>query len=160
MGSMMGDMCAAKSYVRYFYDNYQGRVAIGVGYTSDLSDIYPFVFQNEKNESVGIVAIDALPDEERIVYIYHLGAFESQFGSGSSILHELCKQADKFNVSLKVSPVVMPNGKAPSMVTDQLIAWYKKFGFKGSSGLLRKPLANRLDLEAPPEKVDLVFFGH
>ena len=137
----MVNMCAAKSYVRYFYDKYQGRVAIGVGYTSDLSEIYPFVFQNEKNESVGIVAIDAIPDEERIVYIYHLGAFESQCGSGSSILRELCEQADKFNVSLKVSPIVMPNGKAPSMAPDQLIAWYKKFGFRGSSGLLRNPMA-------------------
>jgi hypothetical protein len=141
---MMGDICAAKSYVRYFYDKYQGRVAIGVGYTSDLSDIYPFVFQNEKEESVGIVAIDALPNEEKTVYIYHLGAFESQCGSGSSILRELCEQADKFNVSLKVSPVVMPNGKSPSMATDQLIAWYKKFGFRGSSGLLRKPLTAKI----------------
>ena len=109
----MVNMWAAKSYVRYFYDKYQGRVAIGVGYTSDLSEIYPFVFQNEKNESVGIVAIDAIPDEERIVYIYYLGAFESQCGSGSSILRELCEQADKFNVSLKVSTIVMPNRKAP-----------------------------------------------
>jgi len=136
----MGNMFAAKSYVRYFYDKYHGRVAIGVGYTSDLSEIYPFVFQNERKESIGIVAIDAIPNEERIVYIYHLGVFESQCGNGSSILRELCDQADKFNISLKVSPIVMPNGRAPSMATDQLIAWYKKFGFRGSSGLLRNPL--------------------
>lgn len=136
----MGNMCAAKNYVRYFYEKYQGRVAIGVGYANDLSEIYPLVFKNENKESIGIVAIDSIQNEERIVYIYHLSVFESRFGNGSFILHELCDQADKFNVSLKVSPIVMPNGKDPSMATDQLIVWYKKFGFRGSSGLLRNPL--------------------
>jgi len=136
----MGNVCAAKNYVRYFYDKYQGRVAIGVGYNDDLSEIFPLVFQNENNESIGIVAIDAIPNEKRIVYIYHLGAFKSQCGNGSYILQELCDQADNFNVSLKVSPIAMPNGKTPLMATDHLIGWYKKFGFKGSSGLLRNPL--------------------
>jgi len=136
----MGTMCAAKHYVRHFYSKYHGRVAIGVGYASDLSEIYPLVFQNEKKESIGIVAIDAIPNEERIVYIYHLGVFKPQCGNGSLILQELCDQADKFNVSLKVSPIVMPNGKDPSMTTGQLIAWYNKFGFRGSSGLSRNPL--------------------
>jgi len=136
----MDTMCAAKDYVRYFYNKYQGRVAIGVGYTEALAEIYPLVFKNEDKESIGIVAIDAIPNEERIVYIYHLGAFESQCGNGSIILQELCEQADKFNITLKVSPIVMPNGKEPAMATDQLVVWYEKFGFRGSSGLLRLPL--------------------
>lgn len=137
---MMGNMCAADKHVRYFYNKYQGRIAIGVGYTNDLAEIYPLVFQNKNREAIGIVAIAAIPDEKTIVYIYHLGAFEAQCGNGSIIIQELCDQADKFSVSLKVSPIVMPNGKDPSMATDQLVGWYKKFGFRGGSGLLRNPL--------------------
>jgi len=133
-------MCAAKKYVRYFYEKYQGRVAIGVGYSEDLSEIIPLVFQNENNEAIGIVAIDAIPEDKSIVYIYHLGSFISQCGNGSYILQELCDQADNFNVSLKVSPIVMPNGSSPLMATDHLVRWYKRFGFRGISGLLRIPL--------------------
>lgn len=136
----MGNTCAAKNYVRYFQDKYQGRVAIGVGYTEDLAEIYPLVIQNEDKDAIGIVAINVMPGEERVVYIYHWGAFESLHGIGSLILRELCDQADKFNVFLKVSPIVMPNGKDPTMATEQLIGWYKKFGFRGGSGLLRNPL--------------------
>jgi hypothetical protein len=140
---MMGNMCTAESYVSYFYDKYHGRVAIGVGYTTGLVEIYPLVFQNKNKESIGIVAMDTIPDEESIVYIYHLGAFESGCGNGSVILQELCDQADRFNISLKVSPIVMSNGKDPSMATDQLIEWYKKFGFRGNAGLLRNPLTGQ-----------------
>jgi len=61
---MMENMCAAKSYVCYFYDKYRGRIAIGVGYTVDMSEIYPFVFQDEKNEFIGVIAMDAIPNEE------------------------------------------------------------------------------------------------
>jgi hypothetical protein len=32
-------------YVNYFYEKYESRVAIGVGYNQDLSEIYPFVFE-------------------------------------------------------------------------------------------------------------------
>jgi hypothetical protein len=140
MRFMMVNTCAAKNYVRFFKNKYQGRVAIGVGYTENASEIYPLVFKNEDSESIGIVAINALPSEKSVVYIYHLGAFESQHGNGSLMLQELCEQADKFNVFLKVSPIALPNGKDPSMATEQLIEWYHKFGFRGSSGLLRKPL--------------------
>jgi hypothetical protein len=89
---------------------------------------------------MGIVAIDVMPDEEKIVCICHLSAFESRSGNGSFILIELCNQADKFNVILKVSPIVMQNFKDPSMAADQLIPCYKSLGFIVSSGLLRNPL--------------------
>ena len=98
---------------------------------------------DKNKESIGVVAMDAIPDEESIVYIYHLGAFESGCGNGSVILQELCDQADRFNISLKVSPIVMPNGKDRSMATDQLIEWYKRFGFRGNAGLLRNPLTGK-----------------
>jgi hypothetical protein len=140
---MMGRMRTAKNYVKFFYEKYLGRVAIGVGYDDDLSEIYPMVFKNENHESIGIVALGAVPDEEGIVYIYHLGAFELRRGNGSKILKELCDRADKFDVSLKASAIVMPNGKDPSMSTDNLIKWYKRFGFKENNGLLRNPMVRK-----------------
>ncbi len=43
-------------YVNHFYMTYEGRVAIGVGYKQDLSEIYPFVFEDSAGNSIGIVA--------------------------------------------------------------------------------------------------------
>ena len=139
----MDNICKAEKYVRHFYNKYLGRVAIGVGYKSNLEEIYPFVFQNKCKESIGIIAMDAIPDEERKVYIYHLGAFKTGCGDGSVILQELCDQADKFKVLLTVSPIVMPNGEDSLMNTNQLIEWYKKYGFRGDSGLSRNPINDK-----------------
>ena len=136
---MTGQMSKENDYVNYFHTKYQGRIAIGVGYNENLNEIYPIVFQNSDGESIGIVALGAVPDEDKIVHIYHLGAFESRCGNGSLILKELCEQADAFDVSLRASAIVMPNGKDPAMSTEQLIGWYNRFGFKNKSGLLRPP---------------------
>ncbi|MBL7180175.1 MAG: hypothetical protein ABIK98_08320 [Pseudomonadota bacterium] len=129
-------------YVDHLYKKYQGRVAIGVGYNQNLSEIYPLVFQNSDGESIGIVALGVIPNEKSVVHIYHLGAFISRRGDGSKILKELCRQADIFKIYLSVSAVFMPNGKDPQMDTKRLIKWYESFGFKGDSGLLRKPKTN------------------
>jgi hypothetical protein len=126
-------------YVNYFYEKYQGRVAIGVGYGQNFSEIFPFVFINTAGDAIGIVALGVIPESEDIVYIYHLGAFISGCGHGSTILKELCHQADRFNICLSVSAISMPNGKDPSMGKEQLTQWYESFGFTGDSGLLRKP---------------------
>lgn len=126
-------------YVNHFYEKYHGRIAIGVGYKQDLSEIYPFVFQNINGESIGIVALGVLPDENNMVYIYHLGAFISRHGNGSVILTELCQQADNFGIHLSVGAIHMSNGKDPLMETKRLIRWYESFGFMGESGLIRNP---------------------
>ena len=132
-------MSRETDYVNYLYAKYHGRVAIGVGYNPDLSEIFPFVFQNKKGESIGIVAVGLMPEGSKGVYIYHLGAFISRRGNGSIILKELCRQADKFNISLSLSAISSPNGDATAMNTKQLARWYKSFGFKGESGLSRSP---------------------
>lgn len=135
----MDKISSAERYVRYFYEKYFGRIAIGVGYTNKFEEIFPLVFQDNKDDSIGIIALDVVPDEEKMVYIYHLGAFKTNDGNGSVMLKELCDQADRFNVCLKVSPNVMPNGKEPSIETEQLVNWYKRYGFEGNFGLLRNP---------------------
>jgi hypothetical protein len=126
-------------YVEYFYEKYRGRVAISVGYGPNLTEIFPFVFMDKDGDAIGIVALGVVPESEDKVYIYHLGAFISKHGYGSTILKELCDQADRFSICLGVSAIVMPNGKDPLMENGQLTQWYESFGFKGSSSLLRKP---------------------
>lgn len=126
-------------YVSYFYKRYQGRVALGVGYDQNISEIFPLVYQTSYGESIGVVALGVVADNKNVVHIYHLGAFISQQGDGSKILQELCVQADNFNISLTVSAIVMPNGKERQIEDNSLIQWYKSFGFSGETGLIREP---------------------
>jgi hypothetical protein len=127
-------------YVNYFYEKYEGRVAIGVGYDQNLSEIYPFVFEDTEGQSIGVVALGIYTHENiDCVHIYHIGSFMSNRGNGSQILQELCVLADKYHIILSLSPVFMPNGKNEPMSTEQLRSWYGRFGFKGSSHFKRKP---------------------
>ena len=124
-------------YVDYFYEKYQGRVAIGVGYGNDLSEIFPFVFLDDSGEAIGIVALGVIHDIEYFVYIYHISAFRPKQGYGSIILKELCSQADRFNIDLSVSAIFIDNGKDQDMDTNKLIQWYQHHGFNGTSGMVR-----------------------
>lgn len=127
-------------YVDYFYEKYKGRVAIGVGYDPNLSEIYPFVIEDTGGKSIGVVALGVHTDEKiNYVHIYHLGSFKGNRGDGSQILQELCFQADKYQIILSLSPIFMPNGKSEPMSTEQLRSWYGRFGFRGSSPFKRKP---------------------
>ena len=128
-----------KAYVDYFYDNYKGRVAIGVGYNNQITEIYPLVYQTVNGSSIGVVALDVVEHDEKWVHIYHIGAFVTRQGDGSKILEELCLQADGYNISLGVSPIVMPNGTGSQIGDAQLVKWYQRYGFKGEAGLLRQP---------------------
>ena len=129
-----------KNYVEFFYDKFEGRVAIGVGYDQNLSEIYPFVFEDANGKSIGVVALGVYThDEVNLVHIYHIGAFKSNHGNGSRILQQLCLQADKDQIILSLSPIFMPNGKNEPMSTEQLMAWYGRFGFKGGSPFRREP---------------------
>ena len=127
-------------YVKYFYKKYEGRVAIGVGYDQNLSEIYPFVFEDTDGRSIGVVALGVYPHETmNYVHIYHIGSFRRNRGNGSSILHELCFQADKYQIILSLSPMFMPNGRDKPMSTEQMRSWYGSFGFRGSSHFKRVP---------------------
>ena len=127
-------------YVNFFYKKYEGRVAIGVGYNQDLSEIYPFVFEDTDGNSIGIAAL-AVYTHKNIdyVHIYHLGSFKNYRGNGNKMLEELCFQADKYQIILSLSPIIMPNGKNESMTSECLRKWYGRFGFKGSVQFKREP---------------------
>jgi hypothetical protein len=126
-------------YVDYFYDKYEGRVAIGVGYTNEFSEIFPLVFQNGDGESIGIVALGAIASDQDVVHIFHLSAFVAQCGDGSEMLGELCRQADIFRVYLSVSAIFMDNGKDSKMAAGVLEKWYERFDFVDNSGYVRAP---------------------
>jgi hypothetical protein len=136
------------AYVNYFYKKYEGRVAIGVGYDQNLSEIYPFVFENTDGKSIGIVALGVYTDENiNYVHIYHIGTFKNNLGNGSQILQELCLQADKYQIILSLSPMFMPNGKNKPMSSEHLRSWYGGFGFRGNSRFKRSPAD--MVIEAP-----------
>ena len=129
-----------KNYVKFFYDKFEGRVAIGVGYDQNLSEIYPFVFEDADGKSIGVVALGVYThDEVNLVHIYHIGSFKSNRGNGSRILRQLCLQADKYQIILSLSPIFMHNGRNEPMSTEQLMAWYGRFGFKDGSPFKREP---------------------
>ena len=127
-------------YVNYFYQKYEGRVAIGVGYGQDLSEIYPFVFEDTDGNAIGIAALGVYTNENiDYAHIYHIGSFKSNRGDGSQILQELCSQADKYRIILSLSPIFMPNGNNEPMSDEQLKSWYGRFGFGGSLPFCREP---------------------
>jgi hypothetical protein len=133
-------MTAEQRFVDHLYQKYEGRVAIGVGYDHNLSEIYPFVFEDSDDHSIGAVALGVIQAENlEHVYIYHLSSFKSKRGSGKKMLAELCRQADKFQVVLSLSPLFVPNGKNEHMSSERLKIWYGKFGFKGSPQFKREP---------------------
>ena len=127
-------------YVNHFYEKYEGRLAIGVGYDQNLSEIYPFVFEDTDGKSIGVVALGVYTNEHiSYVHIYHIDSFKSNRGNGSQMLQDLCIQADNYQIILSLSPVFMPNGKDKPMSSEQLISWYGRFGFMGSSPFRREP---------------------
>jgi len=116
-------------------------VAIGVGYGQDLSEIYPFVFENTDGNAIGIVALGVYSNENiPYAHIYHIGSFRSNRGDGSRILRELCFQADKYQIILSLSPIFMPTGNNEPMSDELLKSWYGRFGFKGSLPFSRAPI--------------------
>ena len=134
-------MSQENDYVNYFYDRYEGRVAIGVGYADDLSEIYPFVFEDPAGAAIGLVALGVYTVESiAYVHIYHMGSFKGRRGSGTQILEELCLQADKHQIILSLSPIYMPNGKDDVMSDEHLRDWYGRYGFKGGSHFKREPV--------------------
>ena len=127
-------------YVNHFYEKYEGRIAVGVGYNQDLSEIYPFVFEDSAGNSIGIVALGAYSHEDiNYVHIYHIGSFKANRGDGAQMLQELCFQADKYRIILSLSPIPMPKVKNESMSSKFLRKWYGNFGFKGRLHFIREP---------------------
>lgn len=123
-----------------FYQRFPGRIAIGVGYSQEMMEIFPIVVEDAQNKALGIVAMATLSnDSMNSVHIFHLSVFNQNRGNGTKIIELLCKKADKLNVILSLSPIPAPNGENRQISNKQLLTWYRKFGFKGETLLCRKP---------------------
>ena len=135
-------MIPESKFVRYFYQTYKGRVALSAGYDQKLDEIYPFVFENSDRHAIGMVALATqFHTHEDMVHIYHLSAFRTGCGDGTTMLQELCGQADHFQIILSLSPFSLPNGVSPSMSSDALKRWYEKYNFKNGLQFSRRPQA-------------------
>jgi GNAT superfamily N-acetyltransferase len=129
-----------RRYVEGFYQRYSGRVAICVGYSQEMAELFPFVLEDGGGKALGIIAMAALTNEEMsTVHIFHFSAFKQWRGDGSKMLRHLCQTADRLSIILSLSPIPSPNGNNRLLDHQQLIAWYRKYGFKGESLLCRPP---------------------
>ncbi|MFA6009219.1 MAG: hypothetical protein WC799_04485 [Desulfobacteraceae bacterium] len=130
-----------QGYVHYLYEKYQGRIAIGVGYDTEMEEIFPFVFESPKGNSLGIVALSAVQQKAGpVVYIFHFSTFNPNHGSGRIMIGELCRLADHYQVVLSLSPFTLPNGGLGLMNSKQLKSWYVSYGFGGNHSFRREPI--------------------
>ena len=128
-------------YVDFFYRKYPGRLALGVGYDESLTEIFPFVFINDKGDALGGIALSPIEhDEGFTVHIFHISSFVTNCGDGTTMLRELCQKADDFSITLCLSPVAMSNGTDDIMDSGQLKKWYEQYGFQGKNDFCREPL--------------------
>ncbi|VFQ45591.1 hypothetical protein [Desulfoluna butyratoxydans] len=131
----------AHAFVLSFYTRFPGRVALSVGYGPGLTEIFPFVFEALCGTPIGIVALAVMTQQDReVVHLYHVGAFTPGSGHGTTMLDELCSQANRFSVALSLSPVPCPTEIPPPLGSDALDAWYRRFGFQGDGHLVREPV--------------------
>lgn len=138
-----------RRFVRYLYDRFKGRIAIGVGYDADMSEIYPFVYESPQGNALGIVALSAIHNESGdSVYIFHFSTFDTNKGSGRIMLDELCNLADHYQVVLSLSPFTLSNGSKNLMNSKQLRSWYGSYGFEGDVFFKREPISPIAPLSA------------
>jgi len=127
-------------YVASFHKRFQGRIAISIGYSAEMVELFPIVIEDEQKRALGIVAMAAMSTAEGVsVHLYHFSAFQQRRGNGSKMLALLCKKADQLSVILTVDPTPSYNGKDLTISSRGLIGWYQKFGFRGETLLRRHP---------------------
>ena len=127
-------------FIKCLYKRYTGRVAIGVGYSQGMEEIFPIVLEDNQGKVLGIVAMAAVEhDGIGSVHILHFSVFSQKLGNGTKMLKILCLKADLLNIVLSLTPIPSPNGEDISISRKKLSAWYQKFGFEGDTFLSRPP---------------------
>ena len=127
-------------FIDGFCKRYPGRVAIGVAYSQDMREVFPIVIDDDRGNILGIVAMAALTDAGMTsVHIFHFSVFHQRNGNGTKMLEILCREADRLNVVLSLSPIPSPNGEDHQITDRQLSDWYRNFGFRGETLLSRPP---------------------
>lgn len=130
-------MNKAQSYIEHFYSKYKGRVPFRAGCAGGFSFVYPFVYEDESGNSIGLVSMAWEKEtNENLVRIFHLSSFKNRLGKGSLILSNLCRIADEFEVDLTLQAEPQSNGQE-LIGQSELISWYRRFGFSGNCIMVR-----------------------
>ena len=138
-------------YLKFIYDRYPGRVAIGVAYSQEMNEIFPVVIDDGHGQILGIVAMAVMVhDDIAAVHIYHFSVFSPKLGNGTKMLTILCRQADRFKIALSLTPIPSSGGDDHCISYEKLAIWYRQFGFEGDTLLCRPPL-NPPVLDRPPK---------
>jgi len=137
-------MTKATAYVDHMYSQFEGRAAVTVGVNSGSETICPFVYENNKQIPIGLIAmsVDNISDLAE-VDVYHISAFKPGNGQGSEIMKFLCTTADEFDVRLCIQAEAQFSGRRTLAGVD-LIGWYRKFGFSGNGTMYRQPNAPQI----------------
>jgi hypothetical protein len=132
-------MTKAAAYVDHMYSQFEGRAAVTVGVNSDFKSIHPFVYENNCQIPIGLIAmsIDHVSDSAA-VDVYHISTFKPGNGQGSEIMNYLCNAADEFEVRLCIQAEAQYSGRRTLTGAD-LVNWYRKFGFNGNGTMYREP---------------------
>jgi len=132
-------MTKATEYVNHMYSRFDGRAAVTVGVNSVSESIHPFVYENNSQIPIGLIAmsVDNVSDSAA-VDIYHISAFKPGNGQGSEIMNFLCNVADEYDVRLCIQAEAQLSGRQTLTGAD-LVGWYRKFGFNGNGTMYREP---------------------
>lgn len=99
-------------FVKCLYKRYTGRVAIRVGYSQGMEEVFPIVSEDGQGNLLGIVAMASMGHGGiTSVHIYHYSVFSQRLGNGTKMLKILCRKADLLNVVLSLTPIPTPNGE-------------------------------------------------
>ncbi|MDJ0885593.1 MAG: hypothetical protein QNJ48_15610 [Desulfobacterales bacterium] len=130
---------------------YPGRIAIGVGYSQGMEEVFPIVIDDDRGDVLGIVAMAAMEhDNIASVHIYHFSVFNQRRGNGTKMLKILCRKADRLHVVLSLTPIPSPNGEDDSISSEKLTTWYQQFGFEGDTFLRRQPRTTNAGIRPVP----------
>lgn len=102
---------------------------------------YPRIAQFE-NQDIGCFFLFPL-GLKNTVELQKLIIYDTNKGYGTKLLHLLCDEADKYQITLWVWP--LPDEKSKKVISlDKLKLWYNKFGFEqgDETFMKRKPNKN------------------
>ncbi len=137
-------MTKATAYVDHMYSQFEGRAAVTVGVNSGSETIFPFVYENNRQVPIGLIAmsVDNISGAAE-VDVYHISAFKPGNGQGSEIMNYLCNAADEYDVRLCIQADAQYSGRRTLTGAD-LISWYRRFGFSGNGSMQREPNASQI----------------
>lgn len=135
-----GDLRPGPRFVREVQQTYGWRVPLSVGLTVPGGHLLPSVVSDLGGRPVGLVGCGwnegAPPD---LVQVYHVSAFHRRRGHGTFILDRLCELADVCGAQLFVHALPQYDDGDDTIPDEDLIRWYRGFGFDGAGSGLTRP---------------------